>query len=466
MVRFLVLVVVVAGLALGVAFVLAGRAPGPTIEVHQPVHLIGRSATLDLSVEAPGGDISRVDAAIEQDSASLPLFSLDRPAEAVLTQETPDRIRVSRSFDRESLPALQPGDATLVVTAVRPVLFGLRKQVTTVRRDLEVRFDPPRLTVLSTFHYINHGGSEIVVYRVTPPDVESGVRVGDMTYPGYPAADAGVTSVDETVKVALFALLFDQELNTPFEVYAIDEAGNEGRAEFDHRIFPQAFRRTRVELTDTFMQRVVPRILERSPAFREETPNNEDLLAQYVRINGEMRRRNADTIASMAAKTEPRTLWQGPFRQLSSSQVESEFAEHRTYVYQGQEVDQQVHLGFDLAVTANIPILAANRGKVVYADYLGIYGNCLIIDHGMGLQSLYAHLSSFAVAAGDFVERDEQVGRSGMTGLAGGDHLHFTMLLHGRPVTPVEWWDPHWTEDRITRKLREASGVDPSNRRP
>ena len=462
MARILVVVVVVvigAGLALGGAFVLAGRAQGPTIEVHQPVHLVGQSAVLDLSLEAAGGEISRVEAVIEQDEASLPLFSFDSPAEAIVTQETPDRIRVSRPFDRESLPALRPGAATLVVTAVRPVLFGLRERATTVRRDLEVRFDPPRLTVLSMFHYINHGGSEIVVYRVTPPDVESGVRVGEITYPGYPATDAGVTSVDDTVKVALFALLFDQELNTPLELYAIDEAGNEGRAQFDHRIFPLAFRRSRVELTDPFMQRVVPRILERSPSFRVETADDEDLLARYLRINGEMRRRNAVTIASMATKTEPRTLWQGPFRQLSSSQVESGFAEHRTYIYRGQEVDQQVHLGFDLAVTANVPILAANRGKVVYADYLGIYGNCLIIDHGMGLQSLYAHLSSFEVAAGDFVERDEQIGRSGMTGLAGGDHLHYTVLLHGRPVTPVEWWDPHWIEDRIARKVREASST-------
>ena len=461
MARILVVVVVVvigASLALGGALVLADRAPGPTIEIHQPVHLVGQSAVLDLSVEAAGGEISRVEAVIEQGEVSLPLFSFYSPAEAFVAQETPDRIRVSRPFDRESLPALRPGAATLVVTAVRPALFGLRERATMVRRDLEVRFDPPRLTVLSMFHYINHGGSEMVVYRVTPPDVESGVRVGEVTYPGYPATDAGVTSVDDTVKVALFALLFDQELNTPLELYAIDEAGNEGRAQFDHRIVPRVFRRSRIELTDSFMQRVVPRILERSPSFRVETAYDKDLLARYLRINGEMRRRNADTIASMA-KTEPRTLWQGPFRQLSRSQVESGFAEHRTYVYRGQEVDKQVHLGFDLAVTANVPISAANRGKVVYADYLGIYGNCLIIDHGMGLQSLYAHLSSFEVAAGDFVERDEQIGRSGMTGLAGGDHLHFTMLLHGRPVTPVEWWDPHWIEDRIARKVREASSA-------
>ena len=458
--RGLVVGVIGVVLALGGALVLAGRAPGPTIEVHEPTRLIGQSAQLDLAVEAPGGDISRVDVAIEQDGAVLPLFSLDSPVDAVVRQEMPERIRVSRRIDRASVPALQPGAVTLVVTAVRPVLFGLRERATTVRRDLEVRFEPPRLAVLSTFHHINHGGTEMVVYGVTPPDVvESGVRVGRMTYPGHPAAAAGVTGADDTVRVAFFALLFDQELTTPLELYAIDEAGNEGQAEFDHQIFPQPFRRTQIQLTDTFLERVVPRILERSPAFREETIADEDLLGQYLKINREMRRRNAETIALLGAETEPRILWQGPFRQLSNSRVESGFAEHRTYLYQGQEVDYQVHLGFDLAATVNVPILAANGGRVVYADYLGIYGNCVIIDHGLGLRSLYAHLSSLEVARGDLVDRDERIGRSGATGLAGGDHLHFTMLLYGRPVTPVEWWDPHWIEDRIARKLRAASSA-------
>ena len=78
------------------------------------------------------------------------------------------------------------------------------------------------------------------------------------------------------------------------------------------------------------------------------------------------------------------------------------------------------------------------------ASWLGIYGNCVIIDHGMGVQSLYGHLSSFDVKVGDTVTRGQIVGRSGMTGLAGGDHLHFTMLVGGRMVNPVEWWDPHW----------------------
>jgi murein DD-endopeptidase MepM/ murein hydrolase activator NlpD len=95
----------------------------------------------------------------------------------------------------------------------------------------------------------------------------------------------------------------------------------------------------------------------------------------------------------------------------------------------------------------------------MFADELGIYGNCVIVDHGMGVQSLYAHLSSIEVQPGLMVEKEETLGRSGMTGLAGGDHLHFTMLLHGRMVNPVEWWDSHWIEDRILRKLRAAGGT-------
>jgi murein DD-endopeptidase MepM/ murein hydrolase activator NlpD len=149
-------------------------------------------------------------------------------------------------------------------------------------------------------------------------------------------------------------------------------------------------------------------------------------------------------------------LWSGAFLQLGNSQVESKFADHRTYMYDGKEVDQQVHLGFDLAATSAVAVVASNRGRVVNADYLGIFGNCVILDHGMGVQSLYAHLSSIDVKLGDMVERGQTLGRSGMTGLAGGDHLHFSMLVHGHPVNAVEFWDQHWIEDRVLRKIREA----------
>jgi murein DD-endopeptidase MepM/ murein hydrolase activator NlpD len=165
---------------------------------------------------------------------------------------------------------------------------------------------------------------------------------------------------------------------------------------------------------------------------------------------------NNETIAALAGKTAPRILWEGAFQPLGGSQVESSFADFRTYIYDGKEVDRQVHLGFDLAKTANAAVTAANHGKVLFADDLGIYGNCVIVDHGMGVQSLYAHLSSFAVQAGQDVRKGETLGASGQTGLAGGDHLHFSMLLNGQFVNATEWWDPHWIEDRVTRKLREA----------
>src|SRR5262249_21217419 len=174
------------------------------------------------------------------------------------------------------------------------------------------------------------------------------------------------------------------------------------------------------------------------------------------KINGELRRINSDQIAAMAAKTLPAKLWDGPFVQLGNSQVEARFADRRTYIYDGKEVDQQVHLGFDLAVTEHVPVLAANSGSALNAGWLGIFGNCVIVDHGMGVQTLYGHLMSFDVRVGDKVTRGQPLGRSDSTGLAGGDHLHFTQLVGGRMVTPVEWWDAHWIADRIERKLKEA----------
>ena len=453
------IVALVVALATAV-WVSAGRADGPTIEIAEPNRFIGRSATFEATVDAPDGALTALDAVVEQDGARYPLYSLDGPPEAAaVRQESETRLRITRRFDRESHPDLRPGAARVIVTATRPVLFGWRERSSEAAVEVEVRLDPPRLAPLSRFHYINHGGAEFIVYRVTPDDVESGVRVGDRHYPGYPAAGAGLDG-DENLRVAFFALSHDQDLGTPIDLWARDPAGNESRADFDYRIFEQRFRRSRIPVSEGFLRRVVPRIAARAPELADEDvdagSDEANLLDLYLFVNGELRRLNGDTIGALAATTADTWLWNGPFRQLANSQVESGFADHRTYLHNGVEVDQQVHLGFDLASTANAPIHAANAGRIVYADYLGIFGNCVIIDHGMGLQSLYAHLSSIDASVGDDVARDAPIGLSGQTGLAGGDHLHFTMLLHGRPVTPVEWWDEHWIEDRVLRKLREA----------
>ena len=459
MFRTLFVLTLVIAVALGAGlWVAAGRAVGPEIEILQPTGLVGRSAVFEAVVEAPQAEFVALEATVEQGRSVFRLFSLGQPADAEIRQEGPDRVRISRTFDRESHPDLNAGAAQIRVSATRPVLFGLRERSTSVVVDVEIRLEPPRLSVVSTFHYVNLGGAEFIVYRVTPPDAASGVRVGEHEYPGYAPAGRVDTS-DENIRIAFFALLHDQDLQTPIELYARDAAGNEARADFDHRRFPKTFRRSRIPLSNGFLRRVVPAIVDRVPELADEHPDgsDEDWLDLYLFINGELRRRNRDMLVALAGSTSPQILWDGPFRQLTNSQVESGFADHRTYVHDGNDVDQQVHLGFDLASTANAPILAANNGRVVLADFFGIFGNCVVIDHGMGLQSLYAHLSSIAVSVDDLVDQGQRIGLSGQTGLAGGDHLHYATLLQGRPVSPVEWWDPHWIEDRIQRKLDAAS---------
>ncbi len=338
------------------------------------------------------------------------------------------------------------------------MLRGIRTIQSSAAKDVQVRLERPRVSVVSTHHYVNQGGTEMVLYRVSPEDVDSGVLVGEVEYPGYPATGAvaeGVKITDPALRVAFFALLYDQNANTPMRVFARDAAGNSARADFDFRIFPKAFKRSKIELDDKFLDRVVPAILEGTTEVKPEG----DTLAKFLVINGELRRKNAEKIASFAKQTSPEMLWGGVvFHPFTNSAVESAFADQRTYIYKGKEVDQQTHLGFDLASLAGNPVVSANRGKVLYAEELGIYGNCVIVDHGMGVQSLYAHLSSIGVKAGDMVTKEQTLGRSGMTGMAGGDHLHFTMLINGKMVNPVEWWDAHWIQDRILRKLQTPAG--------
>lgn len=451
----LLVVLVLLGAGAATLWVNAGRAEGPVIEITGPA-VIGQTGEISVAVTAPKGALTGFSVNLVQGDATTPVFALTPDNGASLTVEG-DRVSITRPTGKKVVPELKAGAAEITVTAVRPVLFGLRQAAASATRTVEVRLTPPQIAVLSQFHYINHGGTEMVVYRVTPPDAESGVRVGDYEYRGFPASGAGLSTGDPALRVAFFALLWDQPLNTPINVYARDAVGNTGTGSFDYRTFPKQFRSSTIPLDDRFLARVVPPILQNSTELQVDDPNN--MLAAYLAINRDLRRMNNDTIRALALETDPEILWRGAFKQLLNTAVEAGFADQRTYVYNGEDVDHQVHLGFDLASTAAASVRTANRGRIVHAGWLGIYGNCVIVDHGMGLQSLYAHLSSITVSTGQIVERDGEVGRSGSTGLAGGDHLHFTMLLEGNAITPVDWWSAQWVQDRVLRKLVEAGAA-------
>jgi murein DD-endopeptidase MepM/ murein hydrolase activator NlpD len=463
---FLILLVIALGVG-GTAWVLAGREAGPAIEVKSPAKFIGQAGSMELFVDAPAGRLTRLTATLTQGEQTIPVFALDNAesdADAQVKQAASDRLWVIRPLGKKSQPALTAGKATLTVTAGRPVLFGYREAISTVTRDLEVRLDPPQVAVASLHHFLNLGGAEFVVLRATPPDVAAGVRVGDLSFPAYPGSAVGLT--DPALRVAFFALPFDQDAATPVTVFARDEAGNESVARMDRQPFPKRFQRSRIPIDRAFLDRVVPAIAANTPALGLTVNAGADLLPAFLTINRDLRQQNNQTIAALAGKTAPEMRWQEAFAQLGNTQVESRFADHRTYLFDGKEVDQQTHLGFDLASTQQAPVTAANRGVVVHAAYLGIYGNCVVVDHGLGVQSLYAHLSSMDVKEGDTVDKGQTLGRSGTTGLAGGDHLHFTMLVGGVQVNPVEWWDPHWMEDRVFRKIREAGGTPPAPAKP
>jgi murein DD-endopeptidase MepM/ murein hydrolase activator NlpD len=453
LVRAFFFLVLLAALGAGGAYLYAGRLPKPQIQINKPDKYVGIATPLDVVVTAPGATLSKLTIILDQGGTQTPLYTQGDTTVPAPKVEG-DRILINRVIGKETVPTIKSGPAKIIITAARKVVRNIRTVESTVTRDVEVRLERPRVSVVSTHHYINLGGTEMIVYRVTPNDVESGVLVGDLEYPGFPAAGAkveGASLTDPSLRVAFYALLWNQDLHTPMRLFARDAAGNTARADFDFTAFPKPFKKSRIELKEKFLERAVPAILETTSEVKPEG----DTLAKFLVINGELRRKNAAKIASMVKETSPEMLWGGVvFHPFTNNAVEAAFADQRTYVYQGKEVDKQTHLGFDLASYAGTPVVAANRGKVLYAEELGIYGNCVILDHGMGVQSLYAHLSSIDVKPGDMVNKEQTLGRSGMTGLAEGDHLHFTMLVNGHMVNPVEWWDSHWIQDRILRKLR------------
>ncbi|MCX6552009.1 MAG: M23 family metallopeptidase [Acidobacteria bacterium] len=460
----LLLILAVALVAGGITFYLAGHEPGPLVHVYQPAAVGGGGITVEFTVDAIGTPLTRLDVALEQQGRVFPVFSLAAPGSARFTQETADRIRITQVVPASGLTGLRDGTARLTVTAVRSVLWGVRHAETVSAREVKVRTTPPVLSVVSTHHYVRLGGAEMIVYRVNPPDATSGVEVGDHFFPGFPAAGVNPArkDIDPSLRVSFFGLLYDQDLTTPIRLVARDVAGNSQSVDFDHKTLPSEFERRRVPIDDAFLQRVVPGILAGTPDLTLATGTPDERLQAFLTINSEVRRKNEDQIEKIAGETSPELLWHGTFQRMSRAQSEAVFADHRTYMYDDREVDQQVHLGADLASTRGAVITAANAGHILFSGFLGIYGNCVILDHGMGVQSLYAHLSTADVEAGDRVERGETIGHSGSTGLAGGDHLHFTMLLGGRPVNPIEWWDPHWIADRVQRKLVDAGLMDRS----
>ncbi len=314
-------------------------------------------------------------------------------------------------------------------------------------RSFDLDLTPPQIQVLSAQHYIRQGGAEAILYKVSDDTVASGIQVGEHIFKGYPLPERG-----EGTHVCLFALGHDQAPETAMLVWAQDAAGNRNQSSFWKRAFPVRFRKRNIRLSDSMIHAVVPEILAHS-----DITEGDSVLETFLEINGPLREINHRQIEEISRQSMGHLLWSSAFLQLSNSQVESAFADNRTYYYQGKKVDQQTHLGFDLASVAHGAVESANDGMVVFADYLGIYGNTVLVDHGLGLISLYGHLSSIEVQEGQGITKGAILGRTGQSGLAAGDHLHFSMMLQGVQVNPLEWWDERWVDQHILVRAQVAT---------
>ena len=397
---------------------------------------IGVNTPVAVRVSNPHG-LRRFTASIEQNGASTPLIESHSTADRLrfwLAQVPEQDVRFNAGS--KAAPNLKEGKARLVVEAQSNDFRGVTDTIST---DVDVVLRPPAISADGFQHYINQGGSEMILLTPSGSWSEAGVRVGKGTYRSFPIAGS-------TQRLALFAYPWDMPIDTVPVVFAKNSAGTEATARFWFKVFPKKFRMRDLAIDDKFLDKVVNQI---------DPGGSGDLLTRFLKINGDMRRANNKTLADLRFKTADKFLWTEPFQQLANSKVESEFADVRSYIYKGKKVDQQVHLGFDLAVSAHTPVVASNDGKVVWAAPLGIYGNCIVVDHGYGLQSIYGHLSSIAVKEGDMVKRGEEMGKSGSTGLAGGDHLHYSMQVEGVEVNPVEWWDAHWIKDHVQNRLKQ-----------
>lgn len=454
-------VLLILAVLLSVGFLVASfqrwEGQAPTIRFDREFRSLGWNANLSLTVEDAGSGLSRLSASLKQKDQVIPLAEERYPGPSFLTfwrtgAQKSTTVDLGKRIAEKY--KVQDGPASLTIeTSDYAWRNFFRGNQTRLQRDFVFDIYPPRLEVLSGQHYINQGGSECVVYRVSPDAEVSGVQAGPHFFPGYP-----VGTGDPNLRFSLFAFAYNIPEGSPLKLVARDGAGNEAVATFWYKLFPRKFRSRQIPLDDHFLQKVVPEVVSNTPGIQDQG----ELIKTFLEINNNLRRTNHEQVAEFCRKSAPRFLWEGAFLQLSNSQVESLFADHRTYLYQGKEVDRQDHVGFDLSVTQQYPIEASNDGVVLHAGYLGIYGNTVLIDHGCGLISLYGHLSSINVQAGQPVKKKDVIGRSGATGLAGGDHLHFGFFLHGVPVNPTEWWDGKWINEHVLDRIKAVSDLPKS----
>jgi murein DD-endopeptidase MepM/ murein hydrolase activator NlpD len=412
----------------------------PALSLDKDVSCLGKQNQLTLLARDEKSGVSKVVVKFAQKGKEIVFLEKIFPLRNWFGRTDTPEEKIELIIEPKKL-GLQDGPASVLCTAWDHSLRGwFHGNRTIFQKDITIDTVPPLLSVSSNTRYLEQGGVGLVCFSVSEKVDKTGVRVGDRMYSGFPL------DASRNLYQTYFAIPTDYA-NEKMQVWAEDKAGNSGVADFYYRVKMSKFRKDTLELSDNFLRETAQKFAQTYPDL------GDDPLQAFLKINTEIREESTQKIKEICSVSSPQKLWNGAFLPLPNGEARARFADSRTYTYGGKEISSSVHWGVDLASLANSPVPAGNDGRVVWADFLGIYGNAVILDHGCGLFSLYGHLSTLAVAKGDQVKKGQTIGSTGSTGLAGGDHLHFGMYLWGTPVNPAEWWDASWIEKKIMEPL-------------
>ncbi|HET97559.1 MAG TPA: M23 family metallopeptidase [Desulfurivibrio alkaliphilus] len=433
----LILAVLLLPLLVLLARLYEGEPPRPALAGE--LTRLGLSGEIAVQAEDSGRGLRQVAVFLRQEQREVELLRREFPRQSWIFQAGPESFSeviavAPREFD------LRDGRADLVLQAVdhswRNWLAGNRSE-TIIPLVIDTR--PPVISVGQVTRYVRAGGSGLVRYTIDEEVAGHGVMLNGHFHTGFPLSAERAGEY-----LAYIGLPYDTEEIEEAVVVAEDLAGNLGRAGFGINLRRVQQASDRINVSENFLRAKLPEFADHYPEL------SGSYLEQYLYVNRTVREMNNRKIAEVCRDSHPERLWEGGFSRMARSSQRAGFADRRSYFYDGRKIDEQVHLGVDLASVRHAEIEAANNGIVVFAEYLGIYGNTVILDHGQGVFSLYSHLSRISVEVGQRVEQDDLLGYSGVTGMAGGDHLHFSMLVNGVFVDPVEWWDRNWVNNQLT----------------
>lgn len=317
-------------------------------------------------------------------------------------------------------------------------------QATTLKVDKK----RPYLSTIASSYRIIKGGSAVVIFKAEDTNMESfyvetnfGKRFKAQPFykEGYYVTLIAWPVTEETFRATIIAT---------------DSAGNVAKSAVPVIPYNKKYKVSHIRLSDNFLNGKVSEL-----AYAYGVADDADIMGRFKYVNEEMRKNNEIVIHDITSKVSDQMVNNFPINKmypLKNGQVVAHFGDHRIYSYKGETVSEAYHLGLDLASNAMSPIKSQNPAIVTYAQENGIYGNMPVLYHGLGLYTIYGHCSNVMVKEGDSLSSNATIAKTGRSGYAMGDHLHFGVLVQGIEVRPQEWMDQDWIRKSITDPMREA----------